>query len=177
MKIQVLSAIGALLLLVASPFEAKTRSDSRASNDPRVFVDAHNAIRAAVEKPAAYSGPWSPVPPVAWSDEVASSAQQWADHLRDSNKCDMKHSDTDYGENLAGGKGLDAVHAVELWKKEGDRYAWSPVYEFEIVTGHYTQVVWRKTTHIGCGIASCGSKVVVVCRYSPHGNHIGRAPY
>jgi len=160
----------ALVLILASP-RASTAPDSS------TFVDAHNAVRAKVQKPAGYTGAWVPIPPVAWSDELAGGAQDWADHLRDSNKCQLVHSDARYGENLAGGKDLDIGRAVKMWAEEGDRYRYSPQYEFEIPTGHYTQVVWRKTTHMGCGRATCGRKVVIVCRYNPPGNHIGKAPY
>ena len=167
----------ALLILVVVGAAGTTASGKKASVDPRAFVDAHNAVRAAVKKPAGYTRPWTPIPPIAWSDEVAGTAQDWADQLRENNKCALKHSETRYGENLAGGKDLDIAQAVKMWAKEGDKYHYSPVYDFQIPTAHYTQVVWRKTTHIGCGRAECGSKVVIVCRYSPAGNHIGKAPF
>jgi pathogenesis-related protein 1 len=145
--------------------------------DARKFVDAHNAVRAAVRRPADYMGPWAPVPPVTWSDEVASTAQAWAEHLRDTRKCGLLHSDTRYGENLAAGKDMDAEGAVRIWAGEIDKYSYSPIYEFEARSGHYSQIVWRKTTNIGCGRATCGRDAIVVCRYSPAGNRIGNAPY
>jgi pathogenesis-related protein 1 len=163
-----------LVLLAAGTSAAKNNAPA---NDAQAFVDAHNAVRATVRMPAGYSGPWAPIPPVEWSEEVAASAQEWADHLRDANKCGLMHSDTRYGENLAGGKDLDIAHAVKMWADEGGKYRYAPQYEFVIPTAHYTQVVWRKTTHIGCGRAACGRKVVLVCRYSPPGNHIGKAPF
>lgn len=145
--------------------------------DAREFVDAHNAVRAAVQKPAGYSGPWLPIPPVTWSDEVASTAQVWAEHLRDTRKCGLLHSDTRYGENLAAGKKVGAADAFRMWAGERDKYRYAPKYVFDTRTGHYTQLVWRKTTQIGCGRASCGRNSVVVCRYSPAGNSQGKAPY
>ena len=39
--------------------------------------------------------------------------------------------------------------------------------------GHYTQIIWRGSTRIGCGIATGGGRDVLVCRYSPAGNVIG----
>jgi len=163
-----------VILAASSSPSAKTSS---ASSDAREFVDAHNAVRAAVQKPAGYSGPWAPVPPVIWSDEVANTAQAWAEHLRDTRKCGLLHSDTRYGENLAAGKKVDAARALRMWAGESDKYRYSPKYVFDTRTGHYTQLVWRKTTHIGCGRASCGRNSVVVCRYSPAGNSEGKAPY
>jgi pathogenesis-related protein 1 len=146
--------------------------------DARIYVDAHNTVRAAVPEPADYSGSWAPVPPVTWSDEVAATAQAWAEHLRDNLDCGLMHaSGTGYGENLAAGTNVDAARAVAMWASEEKNYSYSAKYAFENNTGHYTQIVWRKTTQIGCGRATCGSSAVIACRYSPPGNFIGQAPY
>lgn len=51
--------------------------------------------------------------------------------------------------------------------------------------GHFTQVVWKSTTLLGCAVATCSSGLrgqgfswakgtLVVCRYSPAGNVIGQ---
>jgi pathogenesis-related protein 1 len=174
--------LGILAVAVVCAAAASQAREPKDSPPPtaafaRQIVDAHNAVRASVPRPADYAGAWVPIPPVEWSDEIALTAQAWADTLRETKKCGLVHSDTNYGENLAGGKEMDAAHAVKLWASEGPRYTYKPRYEWDIPTGHYTQVIWRRTTHVGCGIATCGKKAVIVCRYSPPGNHIDRAPY
>ena len=40
--------------------------------------------------------------------------------------------------------------------------------------GHYTQMIWPTTTHVGCAIASSPRLDVLVCRYAPAGNIDGR---
>ena len=48
--------------------------------------------------------------------------------------------------------------------------------------GHLTQILWKKTTHVGCVTIDCGSKMTIdgkpselnlytVCNYSPPGNY------
>jgi hypothetical protein len=42
---------------------------------------------------------------------------------------------------------------------------------------HYTQLVWRTTTEIGCGMATNSVNDFLVCRFVPMGNIFGQAPY
>lgn len=41
--------------------------------------------------------------------------------------------------------------------------------------GHYTQIIWRGTTNVGCAVRSSPSFDYLVCRYSPPGNIFGKA--
>ncbi len=49
--------------------------------------------------------------------------------------------------------------------------------------GHYTQLVWRDTERVGCGVANCnnvdgfGAGNLWVCNYDPPGNYVGERPY
>ena len=43
--------------------------------------------------------------------------------------------------------------------------------------GHYTQIIWRDTTRLGCGLATGSGRDYLVCRYAPPGNVSGQFPY
>ena len=45
--------------------------------------------------------------------------------------------------------------------------------------GHFTQMVWKTTTEIGCAVGKRKDipGYIVVCRYNPPGNVIGQKPY
>ena len=44
-----------------------------------------------------------------------------------------------------------------------------------LATGHFTQVVWKDTRQLGCGLAiNRKNKVYGVCDYSPPGNYEGK---
>jgi pathogenesis-related protein 1 len=129
----------------------------------------HNKVRADVG-----------VAPLKWSSDIAAYAQQWAEQLALSG-CKMKHrSPNAYGENLFQGTfgAYTAVDASKAWVTEKKDYAggvltesnWAPA-------GHYTQMVWRQTTRLGCGQAICGNTLIVACNYDPPGNLMGRRPY
>lgn len=40
-------------------------------------------------------------------------------------------------------------------------------------TGHFTQIVWKKSTKLGCGVGKKGDKEYIVCRYVEAGNMMG----
>jgi len=41
---------------------------------------------------------------------------------------------------------------------------------------HYTQIIWRSSTRVGCALASNASDDYLVCRYTPAGNVFGQSP-
>jgi len=145
------------------------------------YVNAINAVRAAVTKPDNYTGTWTPLPDVTWSETVAASAQTWANNLAANQNCGLQHeSQNKYGENLAKGTNLTPKQAVDMWASEKSLYTWSSTYsmaDFDAGSGHYTQLVWRKSTQVGCGSATCARVVVISCRFSPPGNVIGQPAY
>jgi hypothetical protein len=105
------------------------------------YVDTINAVRAAVTQPANYTGTWTPLPNVTWSDTVAASAQAWANNLATNQNCNLVHeSQNTYGENLAMGTNLTPQQAVDIWAGEKSAYTWSPTYsmaDFNAGSGHY----------------------------------------
>ncbi|MCA9606032.1 MAG: hypothetical protein KC619_10580 [Myxococcales bacterium] len=139
---------------------------------------AHNAVRARV-------GATPALPPLTWSPDLAAHAQRWADRLA-ANGCGLQHSGDAYGENLAGYGGIEASpdRVVEGWASEQRCYTFGPFQRGDRcegncgACGHYTQVVWRGTRRVGCGVATCdGGREVWVCKYDPPGNMIGERPY
>ena len=105
-------------------------------------------------------------------------AQKWADHLRDDD-CAFDHSRGAYGENLAMGTTgyMPAEAVVDMWHAEVGDYDFANP-GFGMSTGHFTQLVWRNTTQLGCASAQCAAKnmTIWVCNYDPPGNYEGEYP-
>jgi pathogenesis-related protein 1 len=148
------------------------------------ITGAHNATRGDVDPPAS-----PPIPPLAWNNDLAAVAQAWADN------CVWYHSNNGYGENMAafGGWAGDPQTVIGMWSGESACYDYSSntcdtYCEPGVTTcGHYTQVVWRSSSRIGCGVRTCttGSPwgpsyptwTVWVCNYDPPGNIGSQRPY
>jgi pathogenesis-related protein 1 len=145
-----------LLLAFAAP----------AANISQEMVAAHNAVRSRVN-----------VPPLSWSDKLAAAAQQWAGTLI-ARKQFEHNPKSPYGENLFEIEGANAKPAdvVNDWASEAKDYDYA-TNKCRKVCGHYTQVIWRDTKEVGCGVARGGNREVWVCEYNPPGNFTGQKPY
>ncbi|MCY1004827.1 CAP domain-containing protein [Nannocystis pusilla] len=115
--------------------------------------------------------------------ELARYAQKWADKLQ-RRRCDLQHrpragADAQrYGENLFGasGQAATAEQVVAAWVAEVAGYD-AKTGRCRGMCGHYTQVMWRDSQRVGCGVATCGDAEVWVCNYDPPGNFLGQKPY
>ncbi|KAI8977364.1 hypothetical protein BDF20DRAFT_913699 [Mycotypha africana] len=105
-------------------------------------------------------------PSLKWDTTLASYAQRW------SNKCQFNHSGGPYGENLASGY-RSWADVVDAWYGEVKKYDFDKPTGFSATTGHFTAVVWKSTTKIGCGVKTCrnlnGAKIYT-CSYEQPGN-------
>lgn len=148
-----------------------------AQQDQQDIVTAHNAYR---------SDPAINTPPLQWSNDLAASAQIWADQLAATST--FAHSGTPgVGENIAEGStgSFTPAQMVDFWGKtamngNSEQANFQPgTFPNTSITGnwadagHYTQVIWRTTTSVGCGFASDGTTDYLVCQYSPPGNMEG----
>ncbi|KAI0361709.1 PR-1-like protein [Trametes cingulata] len=140
-------------------------SGATSQSDIDQYLQAHNSVRA--QHGAA---------PLSWSDDLAAKAQQWA------NNCVFQHSGGKlgpFGENLAAGTGSSygIQEAVKSWTDEVSEYDPN-----NPQPSHFTQVVWKASTQVGCAVQSCngifdpkfGPAKFFVCEYSPQGNVIGQ---
>lgn len=131
----------------------------------------HNRARAAVG-----------VPPLQWDDRLALSAAAWGPEL--SRLGTLVHSPRAarvcQRENLLRGlPGQSPEQMVQVWLSEGRNFV-PGVFPAVSRTGnwndisHYSQIIWRQTTKVGCAIFPDPRFNWLICRYSPPGNIDGR---
>ena len=151
--------------------------------DRDAIVAAHNKWRAKVG-----------VGKLSYSPELETSAQAWANNLKKTNHCQMRHSKPEgkYGENLYwasalvwtdGRRELQKVtpeKPVDSWGSEKADYNYAQnSCKPGKMCGHYTQMVWKTSEKVGCAYAICedSEEQVWVCQYQPAGNWVGSKPY
>jgi pathogenesis-related protein 1 len=143
------------LVLAAPAGETVDSLTSRSVSevDRAAYLDAHNTVRT--QHGAA---------DLTWSTNLEDAAQSGA------NGCEFVHSGGPYGENLAAGAGSFSIDAaVQLWANEAGSYnrmwLWY-LHSYHVLNqlyrkasdpqpSHFTQVVWKGTTQVGCAVASC----------------------
>jgi uncharacterized protein YkwD len=142
------------------------------------ITDLHNKARAAVN---------AGLPPLTWDPALAKIAADWASKCQSTSGSILAHNKgrsdsypTYVGENIYASSGkVTAADAVNLWVREKANYSYASN-QCSGVCGHYTQVVWKATTKVGCAVSSCPNLRygnTVVCDYGPGGNYQGQRPY
>ena len=123
--------------------------------------------------------------PMIWDEGLAKDADVYAKYLAKNSlfNHDPRLGELKQGENLWMGT-RDAFGYAQMadgWISEKTMYIdgvlpnvskdgnWTTV-------GHYTQIIWKSTTHVGCAVASDDRDDYLVCRYSPPGNYMGQHP-
>jgi len=159
-------------LLLSLSLQAAAAAPPAAARPADRILAIHNRERARIG-----------VPPLAWSARLAGDASAYAATLARLGR--LRHSPPaarpGAGENLAMGTHghHDVATLTGLWAAEKRLFEnglfprvsrngdWRSV-------GHYTAMIWRDTTSVGCGAARGGGELYLVCRYAPAGNVIGR---
>ncbi|KAI6353009.1 hypothetical protein MCOR25_009212 [Pyricularia grisea] len=146
---------------------------SNLSGDQQKALDAHNAARAEVKDGQKRD-------PMQWDKGLEDAARKWAKHLADRNQGLEHAQDRDgKGENLAGRimEGDAMEKASKMWIDEKKDYKCGVKIQTYIDNGnfgkigHYTQVIWPKTTKVGIAVEGG----FVVARYSEAGNMMSEA--
>lgn len=155
---------------------SSTTSTTTTSSDTEATSTGFDFESVYLAKHNYYRNLHQDTPSLTWSDGVAAVAQSYADQY----SCDgqLVHSGNSYngnslGENLAYGYDFESAAAVDAWYNEIKDYNFDdPSYSES--TGHFTQLVWKSSTTVGCGYKNCGNGYgyYVVCNYQPAGNVI-----
>ncbi len=141
-----------------------------------------------------------------WSDTISRDAQLYADEMAQSgywghdkkNQIDG-YAHGNYGENLYTSSNAASIEiATQAWIDEKEYYTYGKVVSSSavddtcvdgvdihgnaILCGHYTQIIWKDTTLVGCAmsryeVGDYKGWDIVVCKYQTPGNVIGETPY
>lgn len=177
--------LGLLLLAGATPGATGQTVEPRRTMVPAprgdallraTMLDDHNDARAAVG-----------LDPLSWDNHLAASAATYARILAREDRFEHEQQGDGpdrQGENLW----MGTKHAYTFqemvggWTDEHRFYRPVPVPDSSSTgrwsdVAHYTQIVWRDTTALGCAIASNRANDFLVCRYSAPGNVVGELPF
>ncbi|MBS0481109.1 MAG: SCP-like extracellular [Proteobacteria bacterium] len=160
-----LGVVGAALTLLTGAQEQMTGFETR-------LLASHNRERMRVGAAQLH-----------WNAALARRAQAWADHLAETGR--FEHSpnlpgQALEGENIWGGTtgAYQPEDMIGLWIDERARFI-PGTFPRNSTTGrvedvsHYTQVIWPRTTQVGCALAKGRAEDILVCRYSEPGNVVG----
>ena len=150
---------------------SSTASGGLADANSRILAE-HNRARAEVG-----------APPLQWDPQLAAAAASYGPALARLGR--LVHSPRagreNQRENLWMGQQGRFGPEEMVWAWTDERRLFRPgLFPNVSMTGnwvdvaHYTQMIWKRTTHVGCAIHTEGGWDYLICRYSPPGNADGK---
>ena len=121
--------------------------------------------------------------PLAWDPALAAAARAYGPSLARLGK--LAHSDSasrpGQGENLwMGTRGAYSLEEMAGgWAAEKRLFRPGAFPEVSRSgkwrdVGHYTQMIWKRTSRLGCAVHTGRDRDFLICRYSPPGNVVGQ---
>ncbi len=159
----------------------------------QALLDVHNSARSGLNKS---------ISDLKWSPTIAKDAQLYADKMASEgiwghdtvkNQNDG-YGHGNYGENLYTSSQITSLKEASIaWVEEENFYSYGLIGDSNTCDvgkqcGHYTQVIWKDTTLVGCAMSqykvdtfidgnNANGWNIVVCKYQKPGNYIGQTPY
>ncbi|KAF5355178.1 hypothetical protein D9756_005479 [Leucocoprinus leucothites] len=165
-----LTPLVSLSVLTALAFAIPANKRDEFSEDA---INVHNSYRTQ------YGG----AQPLTYDDGLAAEAAEYANQCSwDVSKREGAGQNLNFTQHFASPPTATIKDAVDAWVDEVRKYDFDNPH-FSEETGHFTQVVWKSTTKVGCARTVCGNEnpshgdsgewVNIVCRYTSPGNVIG----
>lgn len=163
-----MNKIPTIFMLIALIFSGPAYGRASPNNIAEI-LSAHNSYRESLY-----------LPPLRWSDRLEAKAQSWADHLAEIGQ--LVHSGPGQNLAMASAGTMSLTELVDLWGREEAYFTDGDFPDISttgnwVDVGHYSQIIWRATTEVGCGFAENDGLDVLVCDYDPPGNVMGRRAY
>jgi len=129
---------------------ANCGSEGFTQAEAQEMLDWHNKFRCAVGNP-----------PIEWNGALQCQAQETQNKIGAFSHSNSYSLDISSGENLATGTSVSM--AAWMWFTEYTQADCSAGHD---KCGHYTAMVWKSSTQLGCGIQRDGGGGVIRCQYA-----------
>ncbi|KAI4460966.1 cysteine-rich secretory protein-related [Holotrichia oblita] len=171
----------------------KCETGSDCGNEPQLLIPdeetkqyiikLHNEAREKVASGSTRLPAASNLNALAYDDQLQYTATCWAKQCAfRHDRCRRTEHFQTAGQNIftstgeCDGKTVFKT-VVDLWYSEIDEASVDCIRYYTGCSGHFTQLVWAMTTHVGCSRILANGQCLIACNYGPAGNMLGNPVY